>query len=153
MRRDAFTLVELIVVIAIIAILAAVIAPNAFKAVEKAKISRAVSDLKAIRSAAYAFYSDTGTIPCTKSGGWGEDPGFIKQITPSNCWATEGGCAAGCTDIRGWNGPYLEKDPVDPWGRRYQYACPGTHSNDYDLYSYGPKEKDERGRIVNWTTT
>ncbi|SHJ08964.1 prepilin-type N-terminal cleavage/methylation domain-containing protein [Desulfofundulus thermosubterraneus] len=36
-----FTLVELLVVIAIISILAAIIAPNAFKAVEKAKVARA----------------------------------------------------------------------------------------------------------------
>ena len=37
--RKGFTLIELIVVIAIIAILAAIIAPNAFRAIEKAKAS------------------------------------------------------------------------------------------------------------------
>ncbi|WP_333870599.1 type II secretion system protein [Desulforamulus putei] len=41
LQRDnrGFTLVELLVVIAIIGILAAVIAPNAFKAVEKGKVA------------------------------------------------------------------------------------------------------------------
>ena len=38
MNRQSFTLLELIVVIAIIAILAAIIAPNAFRAIEKAKV-------------------------------------------------------------------------------------------------------------------
>lgn len=40
--RIGFTLIELIVVIAIIAILAAIIAPNAFRAIEKANIQKAV---------------------------------------------------------------------------------------------------------------
>ncbi len=135
-----FTLVELIVVIAIIAILAAIIAPNAFKAIEKAKISACISDIKAIKTASLAFYSDTGTLPCTKCGGWGEDPGFISVITPANCWPNEGGCAAGCTNVPGWDGPYLEKwSPSGPWhvggGGRYNwnrwgnYNPPGTGSN------------------------
>jgi len=114
--KQAFTLIELIVVIAIIAVLAAIIAPNAFKAIEKAKISTCISDIKAIKTAALAFYADTGTIPCTKAGGWGEDPGFTKEITPANCWASEGGCAAGCTNVLGWDGPYLEKWKRSPWG-------------------------------------
>ncbi len=114
--RKGFTLIELIVVIAIIAILAAIIAPNAFKAIEKAKISSCISDIKAIKTAAMAFYADTGTIPCTKCGGWGKDPGFTKLITPSNCWPNEGGCAAECVNVYGWNGPYLDKWDRSPWG-------------------------------------
>ncbi|NCC82098.1 MAG: prepilin-type N-terminal cleavage/methylation domain-containing protein [Clostridia bacterium] len=38
-NKKGFTLVELLVVIAIIAILAAVVAPNAFKAIEKSKVT------------------------------------------------------------------------------------------------------------------
>jgi len=137
MTKQAFTLIELIVVIAIIAILAAIVAPNAFRAIEKAKISAAITDLKAIKNAAMAFYADTGTLPCTKSGGWGEDPGFVQQITPANCWPNEGGCAAGCTDIPGWDGPYLEKWPQSSpwhlggggeynWNRWASYSPPGV---------------------------
>ncbi|MDD5668718.1 MAG: prepilin-type N-terminal cleavage/methylation domain-containing protein [Candidatus Omnitrophica bacterium] len=125
-RSAAFTLIELIVVIAIIAVLAAIITPNVFRAIEKAKISACIGDIKAIRSASFAFYADTGTLPCTKAGGWGEDPGFTRLITPSNCWANEGGCASGCTNVLGWDGPYLEKWPVaGPWhiggGGRYNW--------------------------------
>ncbi len=113
-----FTLIELIVVIAIIAILAAIVTPVAFRAIEKAKIQRVVRDIKAIQTAAYAFYSDTGLLPCTKAGGWGEDPGFVNPITPSNCWPNEGGCAPDCVNVPGWDGPYLEKWPQSsPWHR------------------------------------
>lgn len=114
--KKAFTLIELIVVIAIIAILSAIITPNAFRAIEKAKISSCVNSIRSIQSAAYAFYADTGVLPCSKAGGWGEDPGFIEPVTPSNCWSNEGGCAAGCVNVYGWDGPYLDKWPQSsPW--------------------------------------
>lgn len=63
MRIKAFTLIELIVVIAIIAILAAVVAPNAFRAIEKSKITRGMSDSKALRVASDAYYADIGFWP------------------------------------------------------------------------------------------
>lgn len=75
MRRKGFTLIEIVVVIAIIGILAAVVAPNAFKAVEKAKIVRITADIKGIMAAAQAYYSDVSLWPpdvCPD-----EDPGFI----------------------------------------------------------------------------
>ncbi|MCF7873830.1 MAG: prepilin-type N-terminal cleavage/methylation domain-containing protein, partial [Candidatus Omnitrophica bacterium] len=51
MFKRSFTLIELIVVIAIIAILAAIIAPNAFQAIEKAKIIEAIGDFKTLKTA------------------------------------------------------------------------------------------------------
>ncbi|MBU2265567.1 MAG: prepilin-type N-terminal cleavage/methylation domain-containing protein, partial [Candidatus Omnitrophica bacterium] len=58
--QKSFTLIELIVVIAIIAILAAIIAPNAFKAIEKAKVTKAIADLKTYKTATHSLYADTG---------------------------------------------------------------------------------------------
>jgi type II secretion system protein G len=106
--KRGFTLVELIVVIAIIAILAAVIAPNAFKAIEKAKVSTALADFKTFRTASYAFYSDVGDWP----RGWSRDAYFqcdpdVGHLTNVNNWA-------------GWDGPYMEKiKRVDPWAGAY----------------------------------
>ena len=60
MMKKSFTLIELIVVIAIIAILAAIIAPNAFKAIEKAKITEAIADVKTYKTAIFTLYADTG---------------------------------------------------------------------------------------------
>ncbi|MBE3588244.1 MAG: prepilin-type N-terminal cleavage/methylation domain-containing protein [Thermoanaerobacteraceae bacterium] len=68
LRRDnrGFTLVELLVVIAIIGILAAIIAPNAFKAIEKSKVAAAEADYKSIKAAALNFYTDIGKWPDSK---------------------------------------------------------------------------------------
>lgn len=102
-----FTLIELIVVIAIIAILAAIIAPNAFKAIEKAKISKAIADLKSIKTAAMSFYGDIGTWPNDREG---EDPGFCT--CPSSAGYGDGCDVNPTTNLSLWDGPYLEKWPT-----------------------------------------
>ncbi|WP_333870597.1 prepilin-type N-terminal cleavage/methylation domain-containing protein [Desulforamulus putei] len=124
-RRDSrgFTLVELLVVIAIIGILAAIIAPSAFKAVEKAKVSRVVADVRAIKAAGYAYYADIGDWPKAGQDSYdpasGDDYGFLYFIKPD-------GNAS-------WNGPYLEKPPgATPWGGRYRYWKSGITGTVYD---------------------
>ncbi|WP_341472411.1 prepilin-type N-terminal cleavage/methylation domain-containing protein [Clostridium rectalis] len=108
--KKGFTLVELLVVIAIIAILAAVIAPNAFKSIEKSKVSSAEADYKAIKTAALNFYADVGQWPEGKEG---EDPGFMSRDKLNLN-----------DEIKNaWNGPYLEKWPSkNPWGGVYKFS-------------------------------
>jgi general secretion pathway protein G len=63
----------------------------------------------------------------------------------------DGGRAA-----RHWRGPYLAKEvPLDPWGRPYLYASPGTQGVDgFDLYSLGrdgqPGGDGEDADITSW---
>jgi prepilin-type N-terminal cleavage/methylation domain-containing protein len=71
MGKRAFSLIELTIAIAIISILASVVAPNAFRAIEKAKVARAMADIKAIKVAALAFYRDVGLFPGSQ---WGVMP-------------------------------------------------------------------------------
>ncbi len=50
-----------------------------------------------------------------------------------------------------WKGPYLKSIPKDPWGEGFVYAFPGSHDNDYDLFSKGPDHTpDTADDIVNW---
>lgn len=114
MGEKSFTLIELIVVIAIIAILAAIISPNAFKAIEKAKISRVAADAKSIKSAAFAMYSDTGMWP---GSNWGDETGDLLE----NADRGEGFVFAGDDPDMpdSWDGPYLEKWQRNPWGGWY----------------------------------
>ncbi len=104
-KIKGFTLIELIVVIAIIAVLTAIIAPNAFRAIEKANCARAIAEFKALKTATLSFYSDTGTWPIT-SRGWVtiQNSGLMNN---TNNWT-------------GWDGPYLEKNiSKHPWGGQY----------------------------------
>jgi len=100
MFRKGFTLIELIVVIAIIAILAAVVAPSAFKSVEKAKIAGTVGDWKSVKTGAAAYFSDVGIWPVNCSGSADcQTKGFFNN-----------------TGVAGWDGPYLDKWPNGRWG-------------------------------------
>jgi len=104
--RKGFTLIELIVVIAIIAILAAIIAPNAFKSIEKARISGIEGDYRTIKTGAMSYYADTGDWPTN---------GTCSNA--SNCLLTNN-----IGNVSGWDGPYLEKWPQrNPWGGSYYW--------------------------------
>ena len=88
--KKGFTLIELIVVIAIIAVMGAVIAPNAFKSIEKAKIAATVQDLNSIKTAAGAYFTDMSAWPTsaanftTGSGAW--DGPYLDKWPEGNRW-------------------------------------------------------------------
>ena len=105
-NKKGFTLVELLVVIAIIAILAAVVAPNAFKAIEKSKITAIEADFRTIKTATLMYFSDVGTWPETDAG----KVGFVEDKASSS-------------EIPGWNGPYLDVWPTKaPLGTGYAFV-------------------------------
>jgi len=114
--KKGFTLIELIVVIAIIAVLAAIIAPNAFRAIEKGKISATIGDLKSLKTASMSFYADTGTWP-VDTDEESEPNTFIEDDSDD--------------PIDGWDGPYLEKFPMKtPFGGDYEWENDGDFDGD-----------------------
>ena len=63
MRRNAFTLIELLIVVAIIGILAAIAVPNFLNAQVRAKLSRVYGDLRALGNAIEMYRVDNNTYP------------------------------------------------------------------------------------------
>jgi len=123
-----FTLVELMVVVAIIAILAAAVVPSLVGRTEKAKRSRAMSDIAAFKTALLAFYLDCGRYPTTEEG--------LDALIRA-----PGGIDSG----KYQEGGYLEYSqvPKDPWDNDYMYVSPGRESGKgYDLESYGRDGRD-----------
>lgn len=121
--RNAFTLVELLVVIVIIALLSSLVAPKFFGKLDTAKVKTAKTQMQMLSQALDAFRLDVGRYPTTEEG--------LKVL-----WAKS-------SNIRNWDGPYLPK-PVkeDPWGYPYHYKNPGKDSQPYDLYDYGSDGKE-----------
>lgn len=132
MKRKGFTLIELMLVVIIIAVLAAMIMPRLVGRSEQAKSAAAKADVDANIAIALDMYElDCGRYPESHEG--------LCALRENPDSST------------GWKGPYLKKDPKDPWGKPYFYECPGTHNHEYDLYSSGPNmiEGDEDD-IGNW---
>lgn len=116
-----FTLIELIVVIAIIAILAAIVVPNAFRAIEKAKISQCIGDMKSVKTASMAYYADIGEWPAGMLDGQGRNTTAANNAFTNNPYAP----AARWADAYKasvWQGPYIEKWPeANPWSTDFHY--------------------------------
>lgn len=128
----AFTLVEIMLVVIIIGVLAAMVVPKLAGRSEEARLSVAKADVELnISTALKMFELDNGVFPTTEEG--------LAALV-----AVPG-------SARNWKGPYLDKAPLDPWGRAYQYRSPGTHRPaDYDLYSLGRDGVEGRDDVVNW---
>ncbi len=135
--KDAFTIVEIMVVCVILAILAATIIPEIVGTSKDAKISATKSDISELGSALERFYINMDRYPTS-------DEGLAVLTDPPTDAGTK------------WRGPYIKKLRNDPWGNAYQYLCPGTHNaSSYDIWSKGPgtssggSDKDS-GEIGNW---
>jgi len=129
-----FTLVEIMLVVIIIGALSAMIIPRLSGRSEQAKLAIAKSDIETHLATALKLYElDNGVFPTTSQGLFALKTKPASNPLPPN-----------------WNGPYIDKDPVDPWGRSYGYASPGEHRSDYDLYSKGKDDASDKDDIVNW---
>ncbi len=63
MKKEAFTLIELLIVVAIIGILAAIAVPNFLNAQTRAKLARVKSDLRSAEMALEAYRVDNNAYP------------------------------------------------------------------------------------------
>lgn len=131
-----FTLIELMIVVIIIAALAAMVVPRLGSRSEQAKVAVAEADIGSNIGLALKLYKlDNGRYPTTSQGLKALLSKSTSSPVPSN-----------------WNGPYLERDPLDPWKNTYQYKCPGSHNADsYDLYSLGTDGVEgNEDDVTNW---
>ena len=128
-----FTLIELMLVVIIIGALVAMVMPRLAGRSEQAKVGAAQADISANIATALKLYElDNGHYPTGEEGG-------LNALTVKPSAATN------------WNGPYIEKKPLDPWGREYVYKSPGTHRTyDYDLYSLGRDGQESADDPKNW---
>jgi len=119
-RRNGFTLIEIMVVIVILGVLAALVVPKIMSRPDEARAVAAKHDISALMQALKLYKLDNGSYPTTEQG--------LKALTQKptvapvpNNWKTGG---------------YLDKLPQDPWGRDFQYLSPGV-KGEVDVFSFG----------------
>ena len=120
-RRSAgFTLIEVMVVVVILGILAAIIVPRIMDRPDEARMIKAKNDIRVLQSQLNLYKLDNFDYPTTDQGleALVEKPSIPPE---PNRWK-EGG--------------YIDRLPLDPWGRPYQYLYPGQKSM-VDIYSLG----------------
>jgi general secretion pathway protein G len=119
-RESGFTLIEIMVVVVILAVLGALVVPKILENVDKARVTRAASDIRAIQTALDLYRLDNFKYPTTEQG----LQALVTQPTDPSI-----------TNYR--SGGYLASLPKDPWNNPYQYVSPGAGGRDYDITSYG----------------
>lgn len=127
--RSGFTLIELMVVVIIIAALAGMVLPHVLPASAEAKRKIARGDIANISMALKMYRLHNNRYPTSAEG-------LDALMNPSS--------------KSGWNEPYLERDPVDPWGTKYKYIYPGVHGGlGFDISSAGPDAQEGTADDVN----
>lgn len=136
-QKNGFSLIEILLVVIIIGTLASMVVPRLMGRSTQARNAAAKADVEVNITTALKLYElDNGFYPTTEQG-------LMALLSKPNTPPIP----------QNWNGPYLEKKPLDPWGRPYQYESPGTHRpHDYDLYSSGKNASPDAvdDDIVNW---
>jgi general secretion pathway protein G len=132
-----FSLIEILLVVVIIGTLTAMMIPRLVGRSDQAKKAASKADVEVNIPTALKLYElDNGFFPSTEQGLMALMKKPASNPVPEN-----------------WNGPYLEKAPVDSWSKPYQYRSPGVHRpHDYDLFSTGKDSKKDANKddIVNW---
>ena len=134
-RRDAFTLMEVLLVLVILVILASLAVTVIAPMQRRANINAAKAQLGLFKPALEAFQLGYRKYPDSQQGlqALVNPPSDLSDADPAD-----------------W--PMLEKVPKDPWKQPYRYESPGSRNpKSYDVWSMGPDETDGTDDdIGNW---
>jgi general secretion pathway protein G len=102
------TLIEIMVVVAIIGLVMGGVGVVAFNQFKKAQVKEAQSEIRNLKHAIQMWAVDNTGESCPKT---------LQEL---------------------YSQKYLNKAPKDPWGQEFQYACPGSGEDGFDIVSKGP---------------
>jgi general secretion pathway protein G len=131
--KQAFSLLELMIVIVILGLLSAVILPNVMGKGEEAKAKIVCIQIKNVHEALKSFRFDNGVYPSTEEG----LEALLKNPDENRYknYARTG---------------YLDgnKLPVDPWQNKYIYLNDGTEIDIISLGSDGKEGGNDEGADI-----
>ncbi len=113
MKKDGFTLIEIMVVVGLVALLATLGTYATRQGVEKGRERQADAELEMLSVAVLQLAWDTGRWP---NRALRTNPGSVE------IWDISGdaaGLMGNDGSYHGWRGPYYDGATVDPWGNPY----------------------------------
>ncbi|MCC6355898.1 MAG: type II secretion system major pseudopilin GspG [Verrucomicrobiae bacterium] len=133
--QRGFTLIEMILVIGIMAVIAGGVAYSLARTGGTFKLAQAENDIKTIENALSLYEINAQRLPTTEQG---LEALVVRPASPPQ--------------PRRW-AQVLEKVPLDPWKRPYQYRNPGKFNpQGYDIFSMGDDGVESDDDIGNWAT-
>jgi general secretion pathway protein G len=132
-EERGFSLIEILIALAILAAVSGIVISNLDKIFGSSQQKIAQLFVReSIRSPLMCYKMDVGGYPTTGQG----LQALLKMPRGLG---------------RRWKGPYIDELPLDPWGKPYEYRCPGEHNRDtYDVWSLGPHGQGIDESIGNW---
>ena len=124
-RKKGFTLIEMLVVLAIIAILGGIAGLKIIQNIDKAKVTSARAQISIFCKAIDNYKVHTGIYP-----------EYLEDLIEAPA------------DVKGWDGPYVEGLPADPWDNDYEYYPPEMDEREYTVICYGA-DGEEGGDGIN----
>ncbi len=109
-RRHGFSLMELMVVIAILGILVTLVATNVIPMLVQSKQTAAKTEIQVWKHAITQYLTLNNRLPDSLDVLTQPDPKYNDE-------------------------PYLDKEPIDPWGNRYDYKR--ISGSKFEIISYG----------------
>jgi general secretion pathway protein G len=121
--REGFSLLEIMIAITILGVVMAMVVPNVYSALARAKINTTKTVLKSLSAQIELYQVHTNQLPKTLKD-------LIKVPQDDQI-------------KRKWEGPYLKpaEMPVDAWDHTFSYKVTPGGKHPYELLSYGPNGK------------
>lgn len=121
--KSGYSLLEILIVLAIIALIAALVGPQLFAQLDRAKVTTARVQVRSLEAALQTMELDIGRYPTQAEG--------LTLLVKGDRSA-----------VAGWNGPYLSGGlPNDPWGHGYVYEPPADATHPPKVHSLGADGK------------
>jgi general secretion pathway protein G len=114
LKYPGFSLIEMLAVLALMAIVAGIVTLSVRPLMLKGKQNAARTEIGNICNALEGYFSVYGQYPSNSEG-----LAVLRRKSEKI------------------NEPLLTQDPIDPWGRPYQYNSPGRDGAPYEVISFG----------------
>jgi len=118
-KRNGFSLIEILVVLLIIGLLTTLVAVNVLPSQDRARVEKAKADIAIMGNALEMYRLERFNYPNNEMG--------LRALLRSDEENFQNSL-----NTRG----YIKSLPKDPWGNEYQYVIPGD-KGEYDLFSMG----------------